>query len=332
MRVLVVTSMYPTAQLPHYGVFIAEQVRSLRSAGIDVDVEFVNPRRTRLNYALGVRPVLEQLRRKPYDVIHTHHSYTVPLVSAARALARSRAPIVLTNHEGEALDQTPRRRPWRIVDGARSSRALKRWMAARADFVIFVSRQLSEALATNGRHQIIPCGVDTTRFAPSDRLSCRRQLGLPSDGTVLFFPASPRARGKRFELVEAAFARLRGRVPGPVLVTGGGIPYETMPVYYNAADVVLQSSFYEASPTIVKEALACEIPLVSTDSGDTREVIEGVPFCFVCRDDPDEVAARVMTCLGHRATGGRARLMLKGLSLEQVTDTLIQLYRTVGRS
>src|SRR5262249_11487138 len=150
------------------------------------------------------------------------------------------------------------------------------------------------------RYQVIPCGVDIARFAPADRLVSRERLGLPADGTVLFFPASPWARGKRFELVQAVYARLQGQLPSLTLVTGGGIPYEIMPVYYNAADVVLQSSYYEASPMIVKEALACEVPLVSTDSGDTREVIAGVPHCFVCRDDPAELAERVMACLGHR--------------------------------
>lgn len=331
VRALVVTSMYPTAHLPHYGVFVAEQVRSLRSAGVDLDVVFVNPRETRLNYVLGLPRVLEKLRRTPYHVIHTHHTYTVPLVSAARRLAHCRAPIILTNHEGEMLDRRRRARPWQVAATLRSSTTVKRWMAGQADFVIFVSQQLSDALATNGQHQVIPCGVDLIRFAPADRRSCRTRLGLPSDAHVLFFPPAPGARGKRFELVQAMFGILRDRTLNVKLVTGGGIPYEMMPVYYNAADVVLQSSFYEASPTIVKEALACEIPLVSTDSGDTREIIEGVPFCFVCRDDPREMAARVMMCLGRRASGGRAQLMAKGLSLEQVAHRLVQLYQMIGR-
>lgn len=332
VRILVVTSMYPTAHLPHFGVFVSEQVRSLRSAGVGVDVVFVNPQETRLNYVLGLPRVLAQLRLAPYQVIHTHHTYTVPLVAAARTLAHSRAPIILTNHEGEMLDKAARSRPWQLPTVLRSSTTVKRWMAGAADFTIFVSQQLSDALATNGRHQVIPCGVDLELFAPADRRTCRAQLGLPSDATVLFFPASPRARGKRFDLVQAACEILRDRIPTLKLVTGGGIPYAMMPVYYNAADVVIQSSFYEASPTVVKEALACEIPLVSTDSGDTREIVEDVPFCFVCRDEARELAAHVMMCVGQRAAGGRARLMARGLSLDQVAHRLIQVYRTIGRS
>lgn len=46
MHVLVVTSMYPTEQLPHLGAYVAEQVRSLRAAG--VEMSFCSRRFTKL--------------------------------------------------------------------------------------------------------------------------------------------------------------------------------------------------------------------------------------------------------------------------------------------
>jgi len=331
MRILVVTSMYPTEKLPFYGVFVAEQVRSLQAAGIGAEVLFINPRETRFNYALSAPTVVKRLRSERYDIIHTHHTFTMPLVRLARAWARCSAPIVLTNHEGEALDTTHRSGICHPLGRLRRSIALKRWMAQRADFVIFVSRQLSDVLARTAPYAVIPCGVDLQRFKPMAKEHCRTQLGIPHDAPVLFFPGRPGARGKRFELAQAAHKIIQRSHPGAQLLTGGAIAYEMMPAYYNAADVVIQSSFYEASPTVVKETIACEVPLVSTDSGDTREIVNGVQYCFVCQANPEELASRALMCIGHRAIGGRKRLIEQGLSLEQVTQRLILLYQGLVR-
>jgi glycosyltransferase involved in cell wall biosynthesis len=113
------------------------------------------------------------------------------------------------------------------------------------------------------------------------------------------------------------------------LTTGGGIDADAMPLHYNAADVVLQTSYSEASPTIVKEALACEIPVVSTDVGDTREVLTGVPYCRVCSESPHDLARAVLFAHGHRANGARQHLLSKGMSLGQVAQRLVAAYDQV---
>jgi glycosyltransferase involved in cell wall biosynthesis len=103
-----------------------------------------------------------------------------------------------------------------------------------------------------------------------------------------------------------------------------------MVYHYNAADVMLQTSFCEASPTVVKEALACEIPVVSTDAGDTRELIEGVAHCALCPEDPVALAKRIVEARGHRALGGRSRLITRELDLAQVARRLVRVYNQVA--
>jgi teichuronic acid biosynthesis glycosyltransferase TuaC len=329
LRVLVVTGMYPTPARPNYGVFIAEQVRALRTSGIDVDVIAPDLARSRLQYVSIIPELARRLRSGGYDLVHTHHTYTFWVVQAARMAARYRIPIVLTNHEGEALDREGRGRTWHPTSRLRHARWLKRRAAEAADFTIFVSRQLAAAIAPRAAYAVIPCGVDLQKFRSLERAGCRRRLGIPLEARVVFFPNTPTGAGKRFSLVRAAFDLLRAAVGDAILLTGGGIAYEDMPSYYNAADVILQASYYEASPTIVKEALACEVPLVSTDVGDTREIIEGVPPCVVCQDDPNELAHHARACLGARATGGPARLRALGLAAEQVAARVGEVYRHV---
>jgi teichuronic acid biosynthesis glycosyltransferase TuaC len=330
MRILTVTSMYPTKERPNYGIFVADQVGALRAAGIDVDVLCINPQEIRLNYGLMLLPLVRRLRAIRYDVVHTHHTYTLLLVDLARRLAHSSVPLVLTNHEGEVLDAERRTRTLHPTSLLRHSVWLKRIAAHRADFTIFVSRRIAAAIAPAIRHDIIPCGVDLELFKPLDKSKCRAELGLAQEAVVVFFPNNPHGMGKRFALVRAAHDVLRRNHPMAVLLTAGAIPHDRMPVYYNAADVVMQASYYEASPMVVKEALACEVPLVSTDVGDTRDVVEGLAYCFVCRDDPVDLANHAEKGLGHRTVGGRQRLCARGLGLDQVADRMIDVYRQIG--
>ncbi len=325
MRVLVVTNMY----LAGNGNWVAEQVRSLRSEGINVDVLFFDTKRTRAYYVIALPTVFRAVKSGRYDVIHTHHTYTLLMVLLARALSATRVPVVLTNHEPEILDRQGRTRTWHPTSLLRHSLRVKKFAARRTDFVIFVANQLAERLEFEGRHVVIPCGVDLEKFRPLDRSLCRQRLGLAEDAVVVFFPANPRNARKRFSLAREAFLILEKEERNAVMLTGGSIAADDMPLYYNAADVVIQTSFCEASPTVVKEALACETPVVSTDVGDTREVIEGIANCAVCADDPANIAAHLLSARGRRAAGGRGRLIARGLSLSQVARRVIGVYEKV---
>ncbi len=325
MRILVVTSLYFSG----LGNWVTEQVRSLRSLNLEVDVIFFDTRRTRLHYGLRVPDVVRALRSKKYDIVHTHHTYTMLMVDIAKTVSRSRIPVVLTNHEPEIVDRQGRTRTWHPTSWLRHNLRLKRFAARRADYVIFVARPLTDVLAVDGRQAIIPCGVDLDKFKPMDRLACRRGLGIPQDRTVIFFPPAPAVLRKRFSLAKATHGIVRRVDPDCILVTGGGIPADEMIFYYNAADVVLQTSFCESSPTVVKEALACEIPVVSTNVGDTQEVLADVPYCAVCLEEPEALAKRVLEARGHRAIGGREQLLRKNLSLEQVAEQILRVYEEV---
>lgn len=325
MRILVIASVYMSG----HGNWLAEQVRSLRSARVDVDVIFFDPRETRLKYGLSLPRIIRAVASGRYDIIHAHHTYTILLVEIAKRLTGSKTPAVLTNHEPEILDGDGRTRTWHPTSRLRHSLRLKRFAAGRADFVIFVCRQLAATLAIDRPQEIIPCGVDLDKFKPLDRMECRRQLGISSGKLVVFFPPNPKKRFKRFELARESYELVRRELPDSLIVTGGNIHADTMPLYYNAADVMLQTSFCEASPTVVKEALACEVPVVSTDAGDTREVIEGVPHCWICPEDPRELAHRILMANGHRAVGARDHLLRKELGLEQVAERVTRVYERV---
>ena len=187
-------------------------------------------------------------------------------------------------------------------------------------------------ISFHGRYDTIPAGVDMDRFRPMDRLACRSALGLRHDTPVVFFPANPdRDFSKGYSLFRDALSSLHSRVH---VLTGGTIHPEQMPVYMNAADVVVQTSRYEASPMVVKEALACERPLVSTIVGDVPDLCRGLTGCFTCTRDPHDVARKIESALALQgvAPGGRSRLAERRLSLAAVAERYVDLYRQVSQA
>jgi glycosyltransferase involved in cell wall biosynthesis len=352
MKVLVVTNMYPTPERPYLGIFVQEQVESLRAIGCEVDVEacVAGPGAWRVGvYGRGLWRLWRRLRRGDFDVIHSHHSYSTVMAWAARRLAGSRASIVMTFHEGEAL-----RRNVGGGDGAgyagqgaatrmKYSPTIKAFALRRADWIIPVQRAmtaavLGEAEAAKLRQEVIPAGIDLERFSPGPRAEARERLGWPVEGTCVLFPGSPAHPEKRADRARAGFELWRarsdeGRRDQARLVVGGAIPYAQMPDAMRAADAVLLTSDYEASPTAVKEALACARPVVATDVGDVRERFGDLACVTLCDGGPTSVADAIDRALAWAGSpdadpqAGRRRLVEQGLGLAQVAERVLAAYR-----
>jgi teichuronic acid biosynthesis glycosyltransferase TuaC len=73
-----------------------------------------------------------------------------------------------------------------------------------------------------------------------------------------------------------------------------------MPRVMTGADCLLLTSSHEGSPNVVKEATACGLPVVSTDVGDVRQVLNGVDPSWVCEPHVDALAIALAQCLTER--------------------------------
>jgi glycosyltransferase involved in cell wall biosynthesis len=81
------------------------------------------------------------------------------------------------------------------------------------------------------------------------------------------------------------------------LVTVFDVENSEMPWYYSASDTMILCSDREGSPTSVKEALACDLPVVATDVGDVREMLSGVAGTRLCAQDVGEIARNLREVL-----------------------------------
>jgi glycosyltransferase involved in cell wall biosynthesis len=326
LRALIVTNMYPTPTVPDTGTFVAAQVESLRGAGVHVDLLHLTRNRSgRRVYRDLSRRVATAVQATQPDVVHVMYGGVMADITT-RAI-RDR-PVVVSFCGTDLLGG-------RTV-GTCSRLALRygvfasRRAARRAAGIVVKSRNLFDALPSSvdrTRVWIIPNGIDFSRFRPRDRSECRRELGWEQSRKHVLFPAVSTRPEKRFALAQAAVAALNGA--GSVeLHALSGVPNAEVPVWMNAADVVVLTSTHEGSPNAVKEALACNVPVVSVDVGDVRDRVVGIEGCFIAEATPEDLAAKLAMVFA-RSRPVEAREHVAELSLQSVAERLQDVYQLV---
>ncbi len=241
MRALIVTSLYPSARRPELGRFVHDQVQALRAIDqVEVEVfSFPTGARAWLRAGWTLR---QRHRGKRFDVIHAHFG-----LSAWPALALRGAPHLVTLHGSDLRD----RRSARVTRAA----------LPLLDLVATVSASLADELPGAGRGvAVLPCGVDMMRFRPIPRAQARRRLGLDARGPYLLFPADPARRSKGHAQARA----LAGDVP---LLTLGDVAPDQVPYWVNAANAVVLPTAAEGFGLAALEALACDVPILTTPVG-----------------------------------------------------------------
>jgi len=303
-RVLVVTNMYPDEEHPDFGTFVQEQVEGLRSRGFQVDVIVVGGKRRRRSYIEGTRRFWGQIRAQRYDLIHAHYVF-----SGVVARLQRRCPLVVSFHGAAEMVG------WVGL--------LCKLLAPLADAVTVTSPQHKAQLGRKDAY-VIPCGVDLDLFAPMAREKACQQLGFsPAKKRVLFVGIL--RPEKRLDVIQAAVDILRGQDSQIELIVATGQPHDRIPLFMNACDVLALASDYEGSPVVIKEAMACNLPIVAVDVGDVAEVIRGTDGCSLCKRDPSDMAQKLAVALqrGQRTDGRR---VIQKLGLETTLNGLVQLY------
>ena len=303
LKVLFVTNMYPHAEDPASGTFVMHQAEQLRKMGHRVDVLHFLGYRSRLNYLKSAFDVFSRTRESNYDVVHAHYG-----LSGFPALFRHKVPLVVTLHGGDVLIGTVQRLISRIV-------------SSLADGVIVVSKGIAKKVPGI----VIPCGIDFELFKPRERAEARSRLGLSMNRRYVLFPFDPKRKVKRYDLATAACERLTDTD----LLVVSGVRNDEMSWYYSAADVMLLCSYSEGSPTSVKEALACNLPVVSTNVGDVAEIMAGIQGCTICgTNDPVSLATALESVL-RRPTDVpfESRSAMRRYDQQEIAASIVNVYK-----
>jgi glycosyltransferase involved in cell wall biosynthesis len=317
LRVLMVTCEWPSPDKPFLVPFVVRQVDFLRRNGIDVDVLAFRGARNPLNYLRAWWRVHRRLRENRYDLIHAQWGQTVPTTIPTRL------PLVVTfrGGEGEGI----------VGDNGRYTfsgyvlRLVSAFAARRADELVAVSAHMRSYLPPRHVH-IIPSGLDFSRFLLRPRNEARAELGLPLAKRLVLFVGNPAEARKRYALAQQVVSRLDKDLDTQ-LVVAWDVPHERIPVYMNACDALLFVSMYEGSPNVVKEALACNLPVVSVTVGDVAERLHGVDGCHVAPGDDPQALAEMLAKVLRADKRVEGRAAVQELDENRLAQRMIDVYR-----
>lgn len=296
--------------------FYRQQVAGLRNRGHTVETLSVPGDVGTDGTRTGRRPVSAYLRYYPrvvtaaaeeYDVVHANYGLTGP-----PAIVQPFHPVVLTLWGSDVTgDISP----------------LSRVCSRFADAVVVMSREMAEIVGCDCH--VIPHGVDFEKFRPIPQPIARKEVGWDVETQQVLFPYAPSREEKNFSRAKRIVDQARPRLDDPLeLQTMSGVPHDYVPWYMNAADAMLLPSKREGSPNTVKEALACDLPVVTTNVGDTAQRVEGVTHSTADNDDEVLVDAIVAVLQSGERSNGRAAVA--DLRLENQLDRIEAVYRSVA--
>jgi len=235
--------------------------------------------------------VARYLRRvDDFDVVHAHSHLYAATNLAALATQLKDVPLAITNHG--LFSQTASERIFEAY-----LRTVGRWTFDAADAVFCYTdadRDRLRAYGVSAPINVVPNGIDTDRFSPTGPETDR----VTGDPAILF--VGRLVEGKRPRTAVDAVARLREHRPdatltfcgeGPLAAAVtrratrlgladavqllGQVPYDEMPAVYRGADALLLPSRAEGVPRTVLEALACDVPVVTSDLAQLTALVRG---------------------------------------------------------
>jgi teichuronic acid biosynthesis glycosyltransferase TuaC len=290
---------------------IENQAKSIRQNGVEVAL-FPIKGRGMLKYLQNILALRSHLNKNRYHIIHAHYGLTAII---ARIATRQR---IIVSFMGSDIYESSF---WRLFQIA-TNRFL--WKA-----IIVKSAEMKKILR-NKKVYVIPNGVDLSRFRPIDRQVARQQLGWDGKIKILFISVFNRNNySKNFSLAEQSIAIARKSVDLD-FISLHDVKNEQMPVYYSAADMLLVTSRWEGSPNAVKEAMACNCPIVSTPVGDVPELFDNVEGNHITDFNKKDIAAKILQVISKsERTRGREKILQ--LSDKIINKRIIDLYKKVSK-
>jgi len=307
VRTLTVTNMYPTPSEPWFGSFVKDQTDALRRLGVSVDVFHFDGRRDWRAYGTAARAVRRLVAPGHFDVVHAHYG-----LSGAVALCQRSVPVVTTFHGSDSAQVAWQRRV--------------SWVVARRSTPIFVAAENARRLGLPDA-LVLPVGVDTALFQPTDRAGARAALGWEQDPTYVLLPGARSNPIKRADLFDRVVDLVGRRLPDVRGVSLEGYSRQDVSNVMNAVDVVLLTSDWEGSPVAVKEALACTTPVVSVPVGDVPALLAGLPGCAIAPRDIRMLADAVLAARTVHDPALRGRAL--EFSHERVAAQILEVYYRV---
>jgi teichuronic acid biosynthesis glycosyltransferase TuaC len=298
-RILMVSGIYPTKERPHSGTFVKALADALLARGHEVALVHPRPGPSPLRYFSATLQVFFKTLIKRFNIVHGQYG-----LWCLAARMQWTTPVV-ASYLGDDLLGTV------VANGGYSKKSLlvvwiSQWLSKHVELVNVKTEQMKKASLREDAF-VLADGVNFEIFQPRSRDEVRVELGWVQERYYVVFANNPAIPVKNFPLAQKAIKCLRERGMDAELVVANGLPQSTVAQYINASNALILTSLAEGSPNVVREAMACNVPVVATDVGDVASVLAKTEGCSVCPHNANALAQGLETALKHTGrTTGRA--------------------------
>jgi teichuronic acid biosynthesis glycosyltransferase TuaC len=306
-----------------YGIspIVSNQAGSLINAGVEIDYFPIRGKGIG-GYSKNILPLRKYLKKNQFDVIHAHYGFS----GLVALLARRKEKVVISFMGSDLLFNGNDTFIHRLV--FYTEVIINRLLTTFSyDFIIVKSEEMAKKLPGYTKKMVLPNGVNLDLFQPVQMQQAKEVLGLGRKNLILF-ASDPNRTEKNYPLAQKAISSLGTDDFEVICLTG--IDHDKLKYYYSAASVLVLTSFHEGSPNVIKEAMACNCPIVSTNVGDVKELLEGVKGCFICTYDVRDVADKLRQAIEFQGrTNGREKIIKSGLDQKIIAQKLIDIYNRI---
>jgi len=309
MKVLIVCSGNSTNfDFSMHQAFIYDQIQAIDQLNCNVEFDyFFIKGKGIFGYLSNLKKLKSLISEKKTDIVHAHFALSGLLANIQR-----NKPVLTTFH-GSDINNL-------------KSRIISFFVGKLNNKSIYVSQNLIDLamLINNRKTYMIPCGVDFNVFKPMETTKIKEKWDIKDDKKYILFSSSFNNPVKNYNLLREAVGLLNNITIEVIELVNK--TREDVAELMNVVDVCVMTSFSEGSPQFIKEAMACNVPIVSTDVGDVKEVIRGVEGCYISSNDTKDVAEKIMMAFAfNNKTNGRERI--KQFDNKKIAKKLITLYK-----
>ena len=313
MKILTITNMWPYSGKMHYGIFVKEQMDALARHYPELDNKlwFIRGYISKLHYVFSIFQLNWHLLFHTYDIIHIHSA----LSGIFLLFAPLRKNVIITLHGTEILDP----RQYRI----------SKLVVKKAKYLICVSDEIEGIIKKDypdAATYIVPCAVRDDFFVDNRK---------KKDTVIRIAFASAKWREvKNYSLFMEIITRMRSICSNEIqtMELDNKTRNEIL-ADLNEVDLLLMTSFHEGSPQIIKEALCCNTPIVSSNVGTVKYMLDGLTHCAVIDGyEPLEYLNAIRQILQTIVPGfpirsnGRKRIFELKYDEKSITTQIRQIY------
>jgi teichuronic acid biosynthesis glycosyltransferase TuaC len=313
LKILFVSSGNKSNNKGKPGAVVYNQGESLKKAGVEVDFFLIRGKGL-FGYLKNIPKMAAYLKNNSVDIIHAHYSLTAFVTTIALMFCQ-KIPLIVS-----LMGSDTKLAIW--------NRLLVRFFSRFFWSKIIVKSQTMHKDIGLKDCLVLPNGVDMGKVESIEQKISKLNLDKEQVFGNVLFAADPSRESKNHPLAKKAMEHVVGKLN--VIYNK---PHVEILEAILKTNVVLLTSRWEGSPNIIKEAMACNCPVVATDVGDVKWLFGNEPGHFICSFDPEDVAQKIKLALDfaqkHGKTNGRKRILELGLDEKSVAEKIKQVYLEV---